>query len=66
MHKRGYEGDPGFYYWLAQSAYFSQQEEIAKAAWQSLLVLDPAKEGLEPWHMSSLADEEQSLEKTAS
>lgn len=63
MHKRGYEGDPGFYYWLAQSAYFSQQEEIAKAAWQSLLVLDPAKEGLEPWHMSSLADEEQSLEK---
>ncbi|WP_042476557.1 tetratricopeptide repeat protein [Bacillus ndiopicus] len=63
MHKRGYEGDPGFYYWLAQSAYFSQQEEIAKVAWQSLLALDPSKEGLEPWHMNALSSEEQSLEK---
>lgn len=63
MHKRGYEGDPGFYYWLAQSAYFSKQEDIAKAAWQALLALDPSKEGLEPWHTQSLATEEHSLEK---
>ncbi|MER2107733.1 MAG: tetratricopeptide repeat protein [Solibacillus sp.] len=49
MSKRGYEGDPGFYFWLAQSAYFSGQEEIAKAAWNSLLELDPSKEGFEPW-----------------
>ena len=49
MSKRGYEGDPGFYFWLAQSAYFSGHEQIAKQAWDSLLKMDPTKEGLEPW-----------------
>ncbi len=63
MHKRGYDGDPGFYYWLAQSAYFSEQEEVAQAAWKTLLALDPSKEGLEPWHMNSLTLGEQALEK---
>ncbi|MFF5995256.1 tetratricopeptide repeat protein [Lysinibacillus sp. KU-BSD001] len=49
MNKRGYEGDPGFYFWLAQSAYFSGQEDVAKQAWKQLLKLDPTKEGFEPW-----------------
>lgn len=49
MSKRGYEGDPGFYFWLAQSAYFSGHEQIANEAWQTLIKMDPSKEGLEPW-----------------
>ena len=49
MSKRGYEGDPGFYFWLAQSAYFSGHEDIAKQAWANLLKIDPTKEGFEPW-----------------
>ncbi|WP_332648636.1 tetratricopeptide repeat protein [Lysinibacillus sp. 54212] len=49
MSRRGFEGDPGFYFWLAQSAYFSGHEGIAKSAWNNLLELDPSKEGYEPW-----------------
>mgnify|MGYP005605955165 FL=1 len=49
MSKRGYEGDPGFYFWLAQSAYFSGHEQIANETWQTLIKMDPSKEGLEPW-----------------
>lgn len=49
MKRKGYEGDPGFYFWLAQSAYFTGHEDAAKSAWKSLLQLDPSKEGYEPW-----------------
>lgn len=49
MSKRGFEGDPGFYFWLAQSAYFSGHEDIAKSAWDNLIRLDPSKAGYEPW-----------------
>ena len=49
MKKKGYEGDPGFYFWLAQAAYFTEHEEMAKSAWKNLLQLDPSKEGYEPW-----------------
>lgn len=49
MNKKGYEGDPGFYFWLAQAAYFTGHEKIAKTAWTNLLQLDPSKEGYEPW-----------------
>lgn len=49
MNKKGYEGDVGFYFWLAQSAYFSGQEVVAQDAWKTLLKMDPTKEGLEPW-----------------
>ena len=49
MHKKGYEGDAGFYFWLAQSAYFSGHEVFAQDMWKTLLKLDPSKEGLEPW-----------------
>lgn len=49
MSKKGYEGDPGFYFWLAQSAYFTGYEAVAKEAWKQLLQMDPTKEGMEPW-----------------
>lgn len=62
MSKRGYEGDPGFYFWLAQSAYFSGHAEIAKSAWNSLLVLDPSKEGFEPWANTDKANLRNSAE----
>ena len=43
MSKSGYEGDPGFYFWLAQSAYFSGQEAIAQRCMETLLIeLDPS------------------------
>ncbi len=50
MSKRGYEGDSGFYFWLAQSAYFSGYEDIAENSWKTLIEIDPSKKGLEPWH----------------
>jgi tetratricopeptide (TPR) repeat protein len=49
MYKKGYEGDAGFYFWLAQSAYFSGQEAFAQDMWKTLLKMDPTKEGFEPW-----------------
>ena len=49
LQRKGFEGDPGFYFWLSHSAYFSGYEEIAKNAWKALLKLDPEKAGFEPW-----------------
>lgn len=49
LQKRGYEGDPGFYFWLSHSAYFSGHENEARQFWKQLLMIDPEKEGLEPW-----------------
>lgn len=49
LQRKGFEGDPGFYFWLSHSAYFSGHEEVAKNAWKSLLKLDPEKAGFEPW-----------------
>jgi len=49
LQKRGYEGDPGFYFWLSHSAYFSGHEQVARQSWKLLLQIDPDKEGLEPW-----------------
>nr|WP_106780904.1 tetratricopeptide repeat protein [Lysinibacillus timonensis] len=64
MSKRGYEGDNGFYFWLAQSAYFSGHEQIAEAAWKTLVELDPSKKGLEPWlHIEQKVVEVDSLEQ---
>lgn len=62
MSKRGYEGDPGFYFWAAQSAYFSGHEEVAKATWKSLIELDPTKEGYEPWSNTATGDYQKSAE----
>lgn len=49
LQRKGFEGDPGFYFWLSHSAYFSGYEEIARNAWKTLLKLDPEKAGFEPW-----------------
>ncbi|MFX3673851.1 MAG: tetratricopeptide repeat protein [Paenisporosarcina sp.] len=49
LQKKGYEGDPGFYFWLSHSAYFSGNEDIARQTWKLLIKLDPDKDGLEPW-----------------
>lgn len=49
LQKNGYEGDAGFYFWLAHSAYFTGHESIAKKAYASLLEIDETKEGYEPW-----------------
>ncbi|MGB5946900.1 MAG: transcriptional regulator, partial [Paenisporosarcina sp.] len=49
LQKRGYEGDPGFYFWLSHSAYFSDHEKEARFAWKQLINIDPEKQGLEPW-----------------
>lgn len=41
--------DSGFYFWLSQSAYFSDRVKEAERAWDMLIKLDPSKEGMEPW-----------------
>lgn len=62
MQKKGYEGDAGFHFWLAHSAYFSGHEKVAKAAWKKLLELDPTKEGFEPWRDTAYTMNTASLE----
>lgn len=62
MQKRGYVGDPGFYFWLSHSAYFSGHEETAKTAWKTLLELDTTKKGFEPWRDIHLTSNETNLE----
>lgn len=56
LQKKGYEGDPGFYFWLSHSAYFSGHEQIARNTWKLLIQLDSDKEGLEPWSGQQLGD----------
>lgn len=62
MQKRGYLGDPGFYFWLSHAAYFSGYDDIAKNAWEQLLELDPDKEGFEPWRQQENTYELDALE----
>ena len=49
IQKNGFEGDAGFYFWLAHSAYFTGHDEIAKKSYAKLIDIDPSKEGFEPW-----------------
>src|SRR5690606_9724635 len=49
LQKRGFEGDVGYYFWLAHSAYFSGHEQVAKESYERLVELDPSKAGFEPW-----------------
>ena len=49
LKKIGYEGDVGYYFWLAQAAYFTGNDETARSAWRQLVAMDPSKEGYEPW-----------------
>lgn len=58
MQKKGYEGDPGFYFWLAHAAYFSGAKTQGLRAWESLVAMDPSKKDLAPWeqpHHDNLA-----------
>ena len=49
LQKRGFDGDPAFYFWLSHAAYHSGHEEAAKQAWKQLTKMDPEKDGYEPW-----------------
>ncbi len=49
LQKRGFEGDAGYYFWLAHSAYFSGHEGVARDAYATLVDMDPTKVGYEPW-----------------
>lgn len=49
LQKRGFEGDAGFYFWLAHSAYYSGHDDVARDAFSKLIELDPSKAGYEPW-----------------
>ncbi len=62
MKKRGFQGDSGFYFWLAQSAYFSGRIEEGKAVWKTLIEIDPSKEGFEPWQHVNEETNNDSLE----
>lgn len=62
MSKRGYEGDSGFYFWLAQAAYYSGHEDVARTSWASLVDMDPSKAGYEPWLNVGAGDYRKSAE----
>ena len=34
LKKLGYEGEVGYYFWLAQAAYFTGNDETARSAWR--------------------------------
>ena len=53
LKKLGYEGEVGYYFWLAQAAYFTGNDETARSAWRQLVAMDPSKEGYEPWANST-------------
>ena len=49
IQKNGFEGDAGFYFWLAHSAYFHRSRRNCQKILCSLIDIDPSKEGFEPW-----------------
>lgn len=53
LQKRGFDGDPAFYFWLSHAAYHSGHEETARQAWKQLTMMDPGKDGYEPWSENS-------------
>ncbi|AXH99875.1 transcriptional regulator [Sporosarcina sp. PTS2304] len=55
LQKRGFQGDVGYYFWLANAAFFTGHQKVAEQAYEKLLILDPSKEGFEPWN--SLEDD---------
>ena len=48
--KYGYDGETGFYYWLAKAAYFTGNKKVAQSAWKHLSIKDPDKGEVEPWN----------------
>ncbi|MBK3496002.1 tetratricopeptide repeat protein [Viridibacillus sp. YIM B01967] len=63
LQKRGFEGDPGFYFWLSHAAYFSGKKTVGKSAWKKLLEIDPEKEGFEPWAYESRVTNPNAIEQ---
>ncbi|WP_338449376.1 tetratricopeptide repeat protein [Niallia oryzisoli] len=57
LHKQGYKGDGSYYYWFSYAAYFTGREQLARSLWDKVLVLNPSKEGLEPWNEEQPAAE---------
>lgn len=49
MEKQGFDGDAGFYFWYAHSAYFTGHQAIAEKAYAKLVEIDETKAGYEPW-----------------
>lgn len=62
LQKRGFDGDPAFYFWLSHAAYHSGHEDIAKQAWKQLTKMDPGKGGYEPWADNGVMPHEDALE----
>ncbi|PID17435.1 transcriptional regulator [Sporosarcina sp. P35] len=63
LQKRGFEGDIGYYFWLANAAYFTGNRKIAEQAYEKLLEMDPTKEGFEPWRSADAALDSDSFEE---
>lgn len=57
LQRNGFEGEAGFYYWLAYAAHHTNHPQTAKSAWEKVIRNSPEKEGLEPWSTSGNADE---------
>ncbi len=62
LQKRGFDGDPAFYFWLSHAAYHSGHEDVAKQAWKQLTQMDPTKGGYEPWADNGVMPHEDALE----
>ncbi|MGI2329382.1 tetratricopeptide repeat protein [Planococcus sp. YIM B11945] len=62
LQKRGFDGDPAFYFWLSHAAYHSGHEEVAKQAWKQLTKMDPEKDGYEPWSENAVMPHADALE----
>ncbi|MEK3887902.1 tetratricopeptide repeat protein [Bacillus sp. FSL K6-3431] len=49
IQKHGYEGDAGYYYWLARAAHFTGNPANAQRAWKQLAEMNPDRAVTEPW-----------------
>ncbi len=49
LHKKGFEGDETFYYWLSNCACQLGLLQSSQKAWKRVLEFNPSKEGMEPW-----------------
>ncbi|MCR2822440.1 tetratricopeptide repeat protein [Lederbergia panacisoli] len=56
IQKYGFDGDPGFYYWLAKAAYFTGNKKVANQAWQILSKMNPRQNQIEPWNVKNHPD----------
>lgn len=56
LYKQGFEGDDTFFYWLSYSAYYTNHHDLAKNAWERVLMENPSKKGSEPWNEENAQD----------